>query len=117
MNPKGRVVPQLIENLKEIIPFMEEGGLVPKMPNFESFSTLDGQMTNDDVMTRLKEIKRLAYLKAEKEKSKKSLKKSLRKKMLDEYNHQITHRADQLPITNISYRVNYSKEAIMRITR
>ncbi|GJU74346.1 hypothetical protein Tco_1265751 [Tanacetum coccineum] len=37
--------------------------------------------------------------------------------MLDEYNHQITHRADQLPITNISYIVNYSKEAIMRITR
>ncbi|GJU74345.1 hypothetical protein Tco_1265750, partial [Tanacetum coccineum] len=63
------------ETLKEIIPFMEEGGLVPKMPNFKSFSTPDGQMTNDDVMAQLKEIKRLAYLKAKKEKSKKSLKK------------------------------------------
>ncbi|GKA41731.1 hypothetical protein Tco_0734391 [Tanacetum coccineum] len=123
------------ETLKEIIPFMEEGGLVPKMPNFKSFSTLDGQMTNDDVMTQLKEMKRLADLKAEKEKSEKSLKKifnpatiraqaqkmaeyeAKRKKMFDEYNHQITHRADQLPITKISYRVNSSKEATMRITR
>ncbi|GKB11696.1 hypothetical protein Tco_0845619 [Tanacetum coccineum] len=40
-----------------------------------------------------------------------------KKKMLDEYNHQITHRADQLPITKISYRVNSSKEETMRITR
>ncbi|GJW40427.1 hypothetical protein Tco_0066272 [Tanacetum coccineum] len=40
-----------------------------------------------------------------------------RKKMFDEYNHQITHRADPLPITKISYRVNSSKEATMRITR
>ncbi|GKB27552.1 hypothetical protein Tco_0866953 [Tanacetum coccineum] len=40
-----------------------------------------------------------------------------RKKMLDEYNHQISHRVDQLPITKISYRVNSSKEASMRIIR
>ncbi|GJY18708.1 hypothetical protein Tco_0390199 [Tanacetum coccineum] len=40
-----------------------------------------------------------------------------RKKMLDEYNHQISHRVDQLPITKISYRVNSSKEASMRIHR
>ncbi|GJW43862.1 hypothetical protein Tco_0072661 [Tanacetum coccineum] len=40
-----------------------------------------------------------------------------RKKMFDEYNHQITHRADQLPIAKISYKVNSSKEASMRITR
>ncbi|GJV52317.1 hypothetical protein Tco_1448058 [Tanacetum coccineum] len=37
--------------------------------------------------------------------------------MFDEYNHQITYRADPLPITKISYRVNSSKEATMRITR
>ncbi|GJS45143.1 hypothetical protein Tco_0595264 [Tanacetum coccineum] len=37
--------------------------------------------------------------------------------MFDEYNHQITHRANELPITKISYRVNSSKEATMRITR
>ncbi|GKB88836.1 hypothetical protein Tco_0961108 [Tanacetum coccineum] len=40
-----------------------------------------------------------------------------RQNTFDEYNHQITHRADQLPITKISYRVNFSKEATMRITR
>ncbi|GJW74461.1 retrovirus-related pol polyprotein from transposon TNT 1-94 [Tanacetum coccineum] len=57
------------EPLKEIMPYMEEG---------------------------VKEMKRLADLKAEKEKSEK---------------------ADQLPITKISYRVNSSKEATMRITR
>ncbi|GJU72069.1 hypothetical protein Tco_1263474 [Tanacetum coccineum] len=87
--------------LKEIMPFMEEG----------------------------------ADLKVEKEKSEKSLKKILnpatikaqtqkmveheakRKKMFDEYNHQITHRADQLLITKISYKINSSKEPTMRITR
>ncbi|GJZ78589.1 hypothetical protein Tco_0643426 [Tanacetum coccineum] len=37
--------------------------------------------------------------------------------MFDEYNHQIIHRADQLPITKINYRVNSSKEATTRITR
>ncbi|GJX61733.1 hypothetical protein Tco_0294633 [Tanacetum coccineum] len=58
------------EPLKEIMPFMEEGGSVPKMPNFKSFSTPDGQMTNDDVMAQLKEMKRLADLKDEKEKLK-----------------------------------------------
>ncbi|GJU64091.1 putative reverse transcriptase domain-containing protein [Tanacetum coccineum] len=123
------------EPLKEIMPFIEEGGSVTKMPNFMPFSTPDGQMTNDDVMAQLKEIKRLADLKAEKEKFEKSLKKILnpatikaqaqkmaeynakRKLMFDEYNHQLTHRADQLPITKISYRVNSSKEATIRITR
>ncbi|GKB48577.1 hypothetical protein Tco_0899330, partial [Tanacetum coccineum] len=79
-------------------------------------------------------LKRLADIKGEKEKFEKSLKKILnpakvrapaqkmveyeakRKKMFDEYNHKINHRADQLPITKISYKVNSSKEATMRIT-
>ncbi|GJR18031.1 hypothetical protein Tco_0966558 [Tanacetum coccineum] len=37
--------------------------------------------------------------------------------MLDEYNHQISRKVDQLPITKISYKVNSSKEASMRIIR
>ncbi|GJY18417.1 hypothetical protein Tco_0389908 [Tanacetum coccineum] len=38
--------------------------------------------------------------------------------MLEEYNHYITFRADPLPITKISYRVNNStKESSMGITR
>ncbi|GJZ12032.1 hypothetical protein Tco_0546791 [Tanacetum coccineum] len=66
-------------------------------------------------------MKRLADIKVENEKSKESLKKILnlatiraktqkmakhkdkRKKVFDEYNHQITYRADLLPITKISY--------------
>ncbi|GJY88047.1 hypothetical protein Tco_0502675 [Tanacetum coccineum] len=40
-----------------------------------------------------------------------------RQKMLDEYNHQISFRVDQLPIAKISYVVNPNKEATMNITR
>ncbi|GKC25249.1 hypothetical protein Tco_1027399 [Tanacetum coccineum] len=41
-----------------------------------------------------------------------------RVKTLEEYNHYITHKADPIPITKISYKINNStKEAIMRITR
>ncbi|GKB66314.1 hypothetical protein Tco_0927726 [Tanacetum coccineum] len=73
-------------------------------------------------------------LKTEKEKSKKTLKKVMtraeittqahrlaeykvtRAKMLREYNHCITHRANPLPISKISYKINNtSKEATMRI--
>nr|GEW54341.1 retrovirus-related Pol polyprotein from transposon TNT 1-94 [Tanacetum cinerariifolium] len=93
------------ELLNKIMPYMKEGG-----------------------------NERLADLNAEKEKSEKSLQKIMnpdiiraqaqkmaeyeakRKNMLDECNHHISHRVDQLPITKISYRVNASKEASMRIT-
>ncbi|GJU47656.1 hypothetical protein Tco_0900728 [Tanacetum coccineum] len=123
------------EPLKDIIPFTEEGGLVPKIPSFKSFVIPEGQLTNKDVMDQGKEMKRLVDLKVEKEKSKKSLQKIMnlatiraqawkiavyeakRKKMLDEYNHQIYHRVDQLLITKICYRVNSFKEASMRIIR
>ncbi|GJS93368.1 hypothetical protein Tco_0800336 [Tanacetum coccineum] len=36
---------------------------------------------------------------------------------MEEYNHQISFRADQLPITKISYVVNQNKEATMKITK
>ncbi|GKB17224.1 hypothetical protein Tco_0851147 [Tanacetum coccineum] len=38
-------------------------------------------------------------------------------KMMEEYNHQISFRADKLPITKISYVVNFRKEATMKITK
>ncbi|GJR91474.1 hypothetical protein Tco_0215485 [Tanacetum coccineum] len=107
----------------------------PTPPRDESKGK-EGPLSQEDVMDQLKEIKILADLKAEKKKSEQSLKKLLknsaiirarkqkmaeheakRQKMFDEYNYQITYRADQLPITKISYRVNSSKEATMRITR
>ncbi|GKE67125.1 hypothetical protein Tco_1521286, partial [Tanacetum coccineum] len=80
----------------------------------------------------MKEITRLEFLKAEKEKSKKRLKvltpkeleaqaaalatyEAKRAKMLEEYNHLIKFRVDPLPITKISYRINNStKEASIK---
>ncbi|GJX03809.1 hypothetical protein Tco_0189725 [Tanacetum coccineum] len=38
-------------------------------------------------------------------------------KMMKEYKHQISFKANQLPITKISYVVNPNKEATMKITR
>ncbi|GKB53082.1 aldehyde dehydrogenase family 2 member C4-like protein [Tanacetum coccineum] len=38
-------------------------------------------------------------------------------KMMEEYNHQISFRADKLPIIKISYVVNSRKEVTMKITR
>ncbi|GJY12458.1 retrovirus-related pol polyprotein from transposon TNT 1-94 [Tanacetum coccineum] len=123
------------EPLKKIVPFIEEGGSVPKIPSLKSFVILEGKLTNEDVVAQVKEMKILAGLKAEKEKSERSLQKIMnpatikaqaqkmaeykakRKKMLDEYNHQISHRVDQLPITKNNYKVDSSKEATIRITR
>ncbi|GJR90227.1 hypothetical protein Tco_0214238 [Tanacetum coccineum] len=114
--------------LKDIIPFMEEGGSAPKMSSLKSFVIPEEPLSQEKVMAQLKEMKRLADLKAEKEKSKKFLKKILnpatiraqtqkmaeheakRQKMLDEYNHQISFRADQLSIIKISYVVNPRKQ-------
>ncbi|GJT96985.1 hypothetical protein Tco_1092503 [Tanacetum coccineum] len=45
------------EPLKEIMPFMEEGGSVPKIPSFKSFVIPEGELTNEDVMVQLKEMK------------------------------------------------------------
>ncbi|GKF74599.1 hypothetical protein Tco_0220931, partial [Tanacetum coccineum] len=84
---------------------------------------------------QIKELKRISDLKAEKEKSEQELRKLLnpatlkaqaqkwteheakKAKMMEEYNHQISFRADTLPITKISYVVNSRKEATMKITR
>ncbi|GKF65678.1 hypothetical protein Tco_0192195, partial [Tanacetum coccineum] len=83
----------------------------------------------------VKEMKRLADLKAEKEKLEESLRKILnpatvraqiqkmtkfeakRAKMLKDYNDCINRRAGKLPITKINYRISSSHEAMMRITR
>ncbi|GJR88720.1 hypothetical protein Tco_0212731 [Tanacetum coccineum] len=90
------------EPLKDIMPYIEEGGYVPKMPKFKSFITLDEQLTQEDIIAQVKEMKRLADLKSEKEKLEESLKRI---------------RADELPITKINCRVSSSNDATMRITR
>ncbi|GJX52601.1 hypothetical protein Tco_0280970 [Tanacetum coccineum] len=63
--------------LKDIMPFIEEGDSAPKIPSFKLFVILEGQLIQEDVMAQLKEMKILVDLKAEKEKSEKSLKKIL----------------------------------------
>ncbi|GJT28515.1 hypothetical protein Tco_0908790 [Tanacetum coccineum] len=83
---------------------------------------------------QIKELKRISDLKAKKEKSEQELRKLLnlatlkaqaqkwteheakKVKMMEEYNHQISFRADKLPITKISYVVNFIKEATIKIT-
>ncbi|GJY82992.1 hypothetical protein Tco_0496368, partial [Tanacetum coccineum] len=110
-------------------------GSAPKISSLKSFLIPEEPPSQEKVMAQLMEMKRLVDLKAEKEKSKKFLKKILnpaiigaqtqkmaeheakRQKMLDEYNHQISFRANQLSITKISYVVNPNKEATMKITR
>ncbi|GJZ94483.1 hypothetical protein Tco_0666686 [Tanacetum coccineum] len=55
------------EPIKELIPFIEEGGSDRKMINVKSFVTPKGVLSQEDFMAQLKEMKRLADLKAEKE--------------------------------------------------
>ncbi|GJS45142.1 hypothetical protein Tco_0595263 [Tanacetum coccineum] len=63
--------------IKDIMPFLEEGGSAPKIPSFKSFVILERQLSQEDIMAQVKEMKRLADLKAEKEKFEKSLKEIL----------------------------------------
>ncbi|GJT67593.1 Ent-copalyl diphosphate synthase, chloroplastic-like protein [Tanacetum coccineum] len=83
----------------------------------------EGNITLEDAKAQMEEIKRLADLKAEKAKSKKTLKRVVtaqelkaraaelaayeakKVKMLEEYNHCINFRDDPLPITKFNYRV------------
>ncbi|GJS72785.1 hypothetical protein Tco_0705626 [Tanacetum coccineum] len=123
------------EPLKDLMPYIEEGAYVPKMPKIKSFITRDEQLTQEDITAQVKEMKRLDDLKAEKEKLDESLKmimnptnikaraqkiaeyEAKRAKMFKEYNDCINQRANELPIMKISYRVSSSNDATMRITR
>ncbi|GJR91741.1 hypothetical protein Tco_0215752 [Tanacetum coccineum] len=108
---------------------------MPKIPKLKSFITPDEQLTHEAIISQVKEMKRLADLKVDKEKSKESLKRIMnlanikaqaqkiakyeakRANMLKEYNECINQRADDLPITKSSYRISSSHEALMRITK
>ncbi|GJT47290.1 hypothetical protein Tco_0956005 [Tanacetum coccineum] len=106
------------------------------MLNLQQFNTFGRQMTIEEAKAQLEEIKRLAVLKAKNEKSEKKLKKVMtpaeiqaqaqrlveyeakRAKMLAEYNHYITYRADKIPITKINNKIDkVSKHATMIIDR
>ncbi|GJY68430.1 hypothetical protein Tco_0471412 [Tanacetum coccineum] len=122
------------ESLKDIMPFMEEGGSIPKISSLKSFVLPEGPLSQEKVMALLKEMKRLADLKEQEKKSEEELKKMLnpatlkaqalkweeheekKAKMLKEFNKCISERTNPLTITKISY-VNSSKTATIRITR
>ncbi|GJR50034.1 hypothetical protein Tco_1400555 [Tanacetum coccineum] len=86
------------EPLKDIMPFMEEGGSVPKISSLKSFVIPKGPLSQEKTQKMTEH-------------------EAKRQNMLDEYNHQISFKVDQLPITKISYVVNPNKEATMKITK
>ncbi|GKB49351.1 hypothetical protein Tco_0900104, partial [Tanacetum coccineum] len=132
---KGKEVTITEEQVNKFVSYQEEGGSNPKMPKIKSFTTLVRPLSEEEFNAQIKEIKRLADLKVEKEKSEQELRKMFNQatlkaqaqkwteheaknvKMMEEYNHLISFRADKLPITKISYVVNPNKEATMKITR
>ncbi|GKA19460.1 hypothetical protein Tco_0699375 [Tanacetum coccineum] len=110
------------EPMKELIPYIEEGGSDLKKLNKKPFVTAEGELSQKEYMAQIKEMKILANLKATKEESEKSLRKIMnpatvkaqtlnlaayeekRQKMLDEYNNCIYDRVNPLPITKIHYK-------------
>ncbi|GKB66092.1 hypothetical protein Tco_0927504 [Tanacetum coccineum] len=106
---KGKDIVTKEEPLKQLIPLLEQGGSDPKMLNLQQFSIAGKKMTMEEAKKQLSAMKRLVDLKAAEEKSKRSLKKiniqaqaakmaeyeAKRAKMLAEYKHYITFRADQ----------------------
>nr|GEV99888.1 hypothetical protein [Tanacetum cinerariifolium] len=132
---KGKAFAIIEEPRNELVKYQEEGGSGPKMPNLKSFITPEGHLSHEEYNNQIREIKRLNDLKAEQEKSKHELRKlfnpstlkaraqklseheAKKAKMMQEYKHQISFKADTLPITNISYVINSRKEATMKIIR
>ncbi|GJR08155.1 hypothetical protein Tco_0790807 [Tanacetum coccineum] len=131
---KGKAVAIIEEPGNELVQY-QEGGSDPKVPKLKPFITLEGPISQEEYDNQIKELKRISDLKAEEEKSEQELRKLLnpatlkaqaqkwieheakKAKMMKEYNHQISYRADPLPIIKISYVVNSRKEATMKITR
>ncbi|GJS14322.1 hypothetical protein Tco_0408794 [Tanacetum coccineum] len=60
--------------MKQLMPFIEQGGSAQKIPNLQQFSTSGKRMTLNDAKAQMEEMKRLADLKAKKEESEKRLK-------------------------------------------
>nr|GEW91360.1 hypothetical protein [Tanacetum cinerariifolium] len=120
--------------------FMEEGGPSPNLSSLKHFITAEeGPMTHEEAHLQFQEAKRLADLKATKDKSKEKLRRltpawlkaqekvltvieNERIKHLDrtrgEYLHRISFKNDQSPITKFNCKVSKTmKIATMRITR
>ncbi|GKB43011.1 hypothetical protein Tco_0887953 [Tanacetum coccineum] len=124
---KGKGIVTEEDPMKQLMPFIEQGGSSLKIPNLQQFSLPGKKMTLEEAKAQMEEIKRLELLKAEKENSQKKLKalsneeleahaaqlatyEAKRAKILEEYNHCIIFRTGPFPITKISYRmIGFSK--------
>ncbi|GJS84603.1 hypothetical protein Tco_0751144 [Tanacetum coccineum] len=121
---KGKGIAQTSNDdiLKQIMPYMEEGGSAPSLPNIQNFKAYgDRPMTLEEAKLQMQEVKRLADLKPKQLRAQEEELAAIEAKrvyMMDEYNHYINFIDDPLPFTKYNYRVNnVSKEATMRITR
>ncbi|GJV16232.1 hypothetical protein Tco_1361555 [Tanacetum coccineum] len=66
------------DQMKQAMPLIEEGGSAPSLSNLHQFRTTgEGPLTIEEAKLHIQEIKRLADLKAEKEKSEKRIKRVL----------------------------------------
>ncbi|GKC98451.1 hypothetical protein Tco_1168726 [Tanacetum coccineum] len=76
------------EPMKELIPYIEEGGSDPNMLKMKSLVTPEGVLSQEELMAQLKEMKRLADLKDEKEESEKAL-----MKLIPQQQSRLRHRS------------------------
>nr|GEW21356.1 hypothetical protein [Tanacetum cinerariifolium] len=132
---KGKAVAIIEEPRNELVKYQEEEGFDSKMPKLKSFITPEGPLSHEEYNNQIREMKRLNDLKAEQERTEHELRKMFnpatlkahaqkmtkleakKAMMMQGYKHQISFRADTLPITKISYVVNSRKEETMKITR
>ncbi|GKB24635.1 hypothetical protein Tco_0864036 [Tanacetum coccineum] len=127
---KGKGIANEEEQLKEILPLLEQSGSDPKILNLQQFSTGGKEMTLEEAQEQLRGMKRLVDLKAAEEKSKRSRIKiniqaqvveiaeyeAKRAKILEEYNHYLTIRADPRTIIKINYTIDrVTKNATMKV--
>ncbi|GJZ83427.1 hypothetical protein Tco_0648600 [Tanacetum coccineum] len=129
---KGKGIATEEEPLKKLLPLLEQGRSYPKMLTLQQFSIAGKKMNLEEAEAQLNHLKRLANPKDAEEKSLKSLEKiniqaqaqklakyeAKRDKMLAEYNHYLTYRADPRKITKINYTIDrVTKDATMKIIK
>nr|GEX24381.1 putative reverse transcriptase domain-containing protein [Tanacetum cinerariifolium] len=103
---KGKEITIMKEQVNKLVTYQEEeGGFIHKMPKLKSFITPEGTLTEENVQS------------SHTEGSSWTGHESKKAKILEEYNHHISFRADPLPITKIIYTLNSNKEATMKIIR
>ncbi|GJT15514.1 hypothetical protein Tco_0874220 [Tanacetum coccineum] len=72
---KGKEVSIVKEQVNELVTYQEEGGSILKMPKLKSFITLEGTLSQEEFNNKIKELKRISDLKAQKDKSEQELRK------------------------------------------